>query len=457
MGGIRTFSSIYIEDFKKLSGAIIGLELEFYSTVPYYKLLELLNNFLAPALVKGANAYHSGAKVGEYEFKIEPDASGGPDMVELITGPMPYSDARLVLTKALEFIRKYGKTDQRCSVHVNVSYSTETGLDMADVNKLALILDFDEEFVYEKFPERRANIYAKSVKDIIPFKDFDDFRTAAGVIAQNVKLPEETKYYGINLAGIDRGWVEYRYIGGDYIKKTSEVMDIFDYCVAQTMDVAKKPVTDEHKTKLINYMSDKMGIYSKFKSYDAFLGSAAGVTLSIDNVNDYDVVSAHYNKFSETLYQIFSSGKLFAEEGEILRMNYDSEAKVLQLLGATVTDVSVEHVDFIDCQLSNIMLNECELVDCNADLGHFQNCKLYETKVSDSKIIQSEVSKNSIMTNCFFDGGTILDAEMIGGVLRSANVTIDAEISDTTVTHDDEGFWQPTGADNKKKKPTIKK
>ena len=457
MGGIRSFSSIYIEDFKRLSKAIVGLEMEFYSTVPYYKLIELLNLNLRPAVVKAVGAYHSGVDVSDYEFKIEPDASGGPDMVELITGPMTYFDARLVLCRAIEFIKKYGKVDARCSVHVNVSYSKDSGLDMADLNRLALILDFDEEFVYERFPERRNSIYARSVKDIIPFKDFDDFRTAAQVVAQNVKLPEETKYYGINVAGIDRGWVEYRYIGGDYIKAMSETLDVFDYCVSKTMDVAKQATTEEHKTKLMSYMSDRIGQYSKFKSYDNFLAHAVGVEVSVDRSNDYDIVSTFYSVFAETIYDFFSSGKVFAEEGEMIQVNYDSDASVLQIIGATASNVVVDGIDLLECELSECSMTECNLVDCDVDSSHHVGCKIDDSRLLNSKLQNCEIANGSTMEGCYFDGGVILDADMIGGVLRAANVTVDAYISDSTVTYADGEFWMTHGHGQDKKKPGTKK
>jgi hypothetical protein len=79
----------FINDYKILNTAIIGIECEFFSNYSYIKTLELLNLEFDPIEIWGINKYHSDFHVTENIFKIEPDYSGGSEMIELITGPMP--------------------------------------------------------------------------------------------------------------------------------------------------------------------------------------------------------------------------------------------------------------------------------------------------------------------------------------------------------------------------------
>jgi len=99
---MEKFSNKYIEQFDILKKAIIGFEFEFYAERSYYKLLELLNRELEPINVWGRRKYHSDLEPDSKNFKIEPDLSGGPNMIELITGPMPYHNAKLILLKILK-------------------------------------------------------------------------------------------------------------------------------------------------------------------------------------------------------------------------------------------------------------------------------------------------------------------------------------------------------------------
>ena len=118
---MEKFSNKYINEYDILKKAIIGFEFEFYTDKSYYKLLELLNRELNPIKVWGKRKYHSDMKPDEHNFKIEPDLSLGNMGVELITGPLPYNNARLILLKILKILQKFAKTDDKCSIHINIS------------------------------------------------------------------------------------------------------------------------------------------------------------------------------------------------------------------------------------------------------------------------------------------------------------------------------------------------
>lgn len=97
-------------------------------------------------------------------FKIEPDMSGGKGLVELVTGPIPYRNARVIIIKMLDWIEANGYTSDRASIHLNMSFQTEYLEDpimVSKMNVLKFILEFDEQQVYNFFPERENSTYAK--------------------------------------------------------------------------------------------------------------------------------------------------------------------------------------------------------------------------------------------------------------------------------------------------------
>ena len=188
---MKKFSSKYINYYNILKYAVIGFEFEFYTKKPYYKLLELLNRELAPIKTWGKRKYHSEMKTDAENFKIEPDLSGGVDLVELITGPLPYVEAKVILFKILKLLQDNAYTDEKCSIHINISFDKKSGRELNELNPLKLILDIDEDLVYKFFPNRKNNFYAKSVKKLIPFKDYKFSTDAMNLIISNIELPNK--------------------------------------------------------------------------------------------------------------------------------------------------------------------------------------------------------------------------------------------------------------------------
>ena len=198
---MKKYSDKFLNQIFKLKKSIIGFEFEFYmKNISYYKTLELLNQELSPVKVWGFRQYHSGFTTDENNFKIEPDLSGGSNMVELITGPLNYIDSKYYLVKILNFIQNYGYTNDKTSIHINISFNDEK-LDLNNVNILKLILNINEDEIYKYYPSRKNNVYAKSVKKIIPYKEYDFSNIPISIVKNNMKLPND-KYYGINFLNI---------------------------------------------------------------------------------------------------------------------------------------------------------------------------------------------------------------------------------------------------------------
>jgi hypothetical protein len=126
---MKKYSEKFFNHSDILKKAVCGLEFEFYmKDLSYYKTLELLNQYLAPVKVWGFRKYHSDFTPDSKNFKIEPDLSGGSSMVELITGPMEYNDSKFYLIKILKFIQNYGYTNDKSSIHFNLSFFGDKNL-----------------------------------------------------------------------------------------------------------------------------------------------------------------------------------------------------------------------------------------------------------------------------------------------------------------------------------------
>ena len=119
------------EQLNAIHSSKIGFEFEFFAN----ENLDLTTQSLSQTLnkqIRVEEVAHSDFAPTDQIFKLEPDNSGGSGMIELVTGPMPFVESKLIIAKTLKWIRENGSTNDRCSIHVNVAF---------DVLRVAIILN----------------------------------------------------------------------------------------------------------------------------------------------------------------------------------------------------------------------------------------------------------------------------------------------------------------------------
>lgn len=415
-----------------LSFSKIGFEFEMYSHHSYYKTLELLNNYLAPVKVWGFKQYHSKFKPDAANFKVEPDHSGGSSMMELVTGPMSYADCRLALLKILKFIQKECYTNDKSSIHINVSFDGEKSQKtLQHLNVLKCLLNIDEDKIYKYFPNRQNNIYAKSVKKVIPYKQYDFVEDAVNLAQNNVYVPEE-KYYGINFKNIfkeNESRLEFRYIGGeDYQFKINEILDLLQYFVTFAWQNVGATLDKSDIKKLKKYFSEHISTYKNFSNYDKFLTEYPQVEIHVNTNKQYDIVNTYFSRFSDKLFDFLTS----IEKPEKMTINFTNEHGRLEILNAKVKSVlELTAIDFIECDVYDSMLINCHLVNSEATNTHFTNCDVFGSDLKTCKLTESNVNENSILYDCYFFSGK-MSGEMRGGIFRSGKIGEEAYLSPET-------------------------
>ena len=197
-----------------LAASQMGIEFEFYSNLELEETVKSVSKTLGRKIQLEEKA-HSDFVPSAEVFKMEPDMSGGAGLIELVTGPMPYRNARLVIVKMLGWIRENGYTSDRASIHLNMSFNPdflEEPNMIQHMDVLKFILEFDEDRVYKYFPNRKDSTYAKSIKWIMP--KHEAFYYNADLINKDNFTFANTKYYGINFEKAQSNYLEFRYIGG---------------------------------------------------------------------------------------------------------------------------------------------------------------------------------------------------------------------------------------------------
>lgn len=449
------FSNKYINFFDILKKSVVGFEFEFYTNRSFFRLLELLNRELSPIKVHGKRKYHSEFSPDEYNFKIEPDYSGGPDMVELITGPMPYVNAKIILLKILKLLQDNAKTDERCSIHINVSFDKDLteNKDVTNVNKLKMILEIDEDLVFKYFPNRKNNFYSKSIKKLIPFKGYNYSTDAVNLTLNNFSLPDDTKYYGVNLKEAFNGRLEFRYIGGkDYQHKTREIIELMDYFISLSWNSITEDLSEENIDNLRKYLDENINIFKNFARLENFVAEFPTIQLEVDKNDSYLIIKSQYGQIQEKLYDIIRN--IYDLNSCII--NYDTNENKVEIVDATFETIfTLKNINIVD---SNAVGGEYIRVDMNnVDVknAHLSGCKLSNVDLFNCKLENCDTDEQSTLKECYFCGGT-MNSQFVSGTMRGGIVGEMGELMDgVDIVTDTDSYFSSNDEDDEK--DSIKK
>jgi hypothetical protein len=437
---MEKYSDRFLNQSHKLKSSKIGMEFEFYmKDLSYYKTMELLNKELSPVKVWGFRQYHSDFTPDEKNFKIEPDLSGGSNMVELVTGPLTYYDAKYYLIKIVKFIQTHGYTNEKSSIHFNISFD-DSEKDLNDLNILKLILSTDEDEIYRFFPSRKGNVYAKSIKKMIPYKEYDFFNIPISVVKNNLRTPND-KYYGINFTHINNNKesqrLEMRYIGGkDYEKNMGNLIYFMDRFIINAYDSIDAEFTNDDVEKLQIYLEENISSFKNLSKYDNFIVDFPTIQLQIDQVSSYDIINAYYPNIHNKLHDIVDSTDGLKE----CIINYVTATQTIEIVDANVkTTSTLKGYDLINCKTEGIY-EDCFFIGSEISNSQMIKCKLQQSSAQNSKVLNCSVEMSDL-TNCYFMEG-YLNGDMFGGVYRSGKLGPYATMdSDVKVVTDNSNFF----------------
>jgi len=420
------------EQLNAIYASKIGLEFEFFANEGLDEVKRSLSNALNKRIQIEETA-HSDFTPSSETFKLEPDNSGGTGMIELVTGPMPFVESKLIIAKTLKWIRENGSTNERCSIHVNVAFDgkklgTPTNVSSLDIGKF--VLNFNEDKIYEAFPNRKDSVYAKSIKFIVPLSGMTQ-PSPEKISWKNYMFVSE-KYYGVNFSKLPKNYIEFRYLGGkDYEKKYNTIMDLTEHFVISLYETLMYPqYTDKDIKQLDAVLEKHSGIVESYKDYQTFKKKFPKIKLMVD-LKTYDqIVETFYPKMREEVFNLLTLAGL--KEGLI---NYDADTGRMQLKNAELMRCfEIKGVDIVDCKVQGNILN------CDIFSSELINSSLFEsnlfgvTDAADCKIEDSYVSKNVMCKDSYIFGPRgVFSGEMEGGIFRKGRATKMARFENTEI------------------------
>jgi hypothetical protein len=399
------------------------------------KAAESLSKLLSKKVIV-SEKYHSPLPVDSNTFKLEPDYSGGGKMVEFITGPLPYNEAIPIMIKTLNWIDENGWTNDRCAFQFSVSFDKfrpELKDKIQNLDRLKFILGLDENKIYEKFGNRAKNVYAKSIKRVVPRNRFAILENISTIDPRMFKVPED-KYYGVNFTKLDKGYLEFRYLGNrDYQKKIKDIRDVIDYVILYLYDLLSRRIsgyTNDDVAKLRSMMSDYAKVVRSFSKPELFFMNYPDFHIFVDLKGWDENIKTYFTVIRDKVFDLIVEANITSGY-----FNYDTTTGRFQLKEARSRNAFlISDMDLILCDIKNGTIKNCNIHNCEIKKSHLDECNVVAgSTISSSKLKSTIVDFTNELNDCFIDcEGKNINCKIEGGVFRAGNLGDNSEISEET-------------------------
>ena len=393
-----------------LKNSTVGFEFEFFTELEDKEIVQELEKRLTnkkiviPKELIGFDTFgipnHSKFNPDRDNFKLERDFSGGLKMFELVTGPCPYNESIQILKTIYDFIAECGWTTLKSGIHVNVSFNKmiEGRHSLSNLDSKLFSIRFDEDFIFDRWPNRKNNVYSQSIKTFRPIFH-------GGVLNP---LPENfigptSKYYGINFSKLSKNYLEMRYLGGkNYHTKFNETVECIDHFLLslfRTLEKLYYTKDDLEKfSELIKGMIEKKIFVFDFehfkKSRKNIFFFLDGDRIPITNeiyfryFADFLLASINNCNFKDCALNMNMKDNIL----EVLKCSFkklllENDDYKIHFKNCSFSEGVIEHKFFSDCSIKNVILRDCEFYKCD-----ISDCKVERCIVNDSNI-----------TNCYID------------------------------------------------------
>lgn len=425
---------------KAFNACRVGFEFEFYTNYDRQEAAKQLTKALEPKIVLGrGKVIDKKSKLGASSrptsnlFRLIPDFSGGPKMKELVTGPIHYNEARIILKRVLRWIEENGWTNERCGLHINISFDefyVKLACKLSHLDKLKFILSYDESEIFKYFPNRENNIYARGIKQVFPVNRFMNLENIKGV-SKDLYITPNTKYYSVNFDKIKNNYLEFRSIGGSgYEKKADEILNVLEYNALTLFSCLHDPSYNQENVDMLNkILNDHKRTIGSFSDPKVFMLKFPEIKMFVDLKGDAEIIKSYFPVVKEKLFDLILFGGLTKA-----LINYDTDIGRLQVKDANFKDsFLIKDVDLIQCSISGIIEN-CKLWSCKIENSHLEDCELAtDNKVTDCKIRKTEMGPNTKIDNCYIENGSrTINGTIKNSIIRSGQISEMAKVDDKT-------------------------
>lgn len=409
------------------NSAWVGFVFEFYSTQETPFMAEDLSKICAKTVAvtsdkKMTPTWNNPILLKEYE--------GKNPKYKFITSPQDFLSVGPMLFGILEWIDQKAKTDKSTGLRVTLSFNNgtlQTLNTISNMDPTKLILKMDEDYLFQRFPERKNSPYAISVKNLLPTNEFISSPAAIGSFKAAFLQPS-APYYGVDLTEQRLGELHFNYIGGkDYGKNHKNITEALHYYILSTYQVLNAAgYTAEMGVNLEKIFENYHIIRRIYYDPKWFLENIEGIQVGVDLKRDERIIEAFWPKLRDPLTRLmmengFTKGKF----------NWDSEEGRFQIKEAHLRGGKITRMDIVDCDVQGVI----------------EDCGLWNTKVNNSRIIFSTLAEsnkiedcilervradrnNSIKKSWIYNSGEVINCKVFESVVKDAAIGKEAKLDE---------------------------
>lgn len=346
----------------------------------------------------------------------------------LIKTPMySYFEALFILPGLLNFTSEL-KDINNSYFYVKIGFS-EDYLKLSNLNLLKFILSYNEKFILSKLSDITIDGNIEKLTDIKP-KDLNSCNDLIQKQIDALKFIDDD-IYGIDFSTLNLGFIKFKYAREiNYSKKWEELIQCIKHTIITLNNSTLYTDFDNDEFKKIDKMNVEFKEFSSsFGCYELFKEKYKSIKLTVDLSSDIASIDIIFPSIKEKLFNIVVCNGITKAT-----INYDSDISRIQIKDIELKKCyHLEGVDIIDGEIENSCIKNCDIYDTKitnskiikSNLFGYANCK-------DSKFKDCFISRNIKVTDCQVYGELgKMGGTMKGGSLKNTTVLIDmADISD---------------------------
>jgi hypothetical protein len=422
----------------------VGLTFEFYSTKESNFIVSDLMHHTAKNIVltnekRYVPTYSQAILIKEYEATRA--------RYQLLLAQQNYHSILPLIDSITGWLSESAETTHDTKLKMSISFNhrhLDTLSTISIMNPTRLVLKFDENYVYSRFPEQKHSPYALSIKSLTPVATYINEKEIAKNIDNLLTLPA-AGYYGIDFSDYTRGILECNYVGGkNYPKKTKEIKEILEYFIIKAYQSLNEDFYDSFEINEMKRITEDFGkIQMSYINPEIFVKEFTEIQAFVDLKTSQQILKTYWNIIRKPLFEMILNGKL--RKGNF---NFDTQLGRFQLKKGYIGGTLLKNIDFAKCEITAVMEN-CMFKDCNVVNSRAYNSKFVQgNKIINSYIERATINKNNEVINSYIvNNEEVINCPVIKSVIKFATPGKDITLDEgSTLIVDKQPLPQKTDA-----------
>jgi hypothetical protein len=382
MAKAKSYSVQEVENFSD-----VGLTFQFYTTKNSEFVVSDLSRLTGKNIIltnetRYVPAYSNAILIKEYEAK--------KSRYEFQLASQNYHSVLPLIDNITGWLSESAETTHDTQLKMLLSFNhkhLDTLSSISIMNPSRLVLKFDENFVYQRFPEQRHSPYALSIKSLTPITTYINEKEIARNIDYILTMPS-AGYFGIDFSNYTRGILECNYIGGkEYPKKAKEIKEILEYFIIKSYQSLNEENYSTFEIDEMKRITEDFGkMQMSYINPEIFLREFPEIKVYVNLQTSNQTLKTYWNEIRKPLFEMIINGKL--RKGQF---NLDTDSGRFQLRKGAVGGTLLKNIDFFKCDLSGIM----------------ENCAFRSCQIINSRIYNSKFVENNTILNSYLEGASI--------------------------------------------------